>query len=174
NSNMITEPLALTALRTIYKYLPRVYENLNRLDLREKILYASTVSGIAFTQTGLGGIHAIAHPIGVYANIPHGLACALVTLPVLEYNLEILSKEKLSALGRALGVYSLRGAKNKIIKKIEEFFSLLGIKLGLRNYGIKWNILPILAQEAPKTGSYKTNPRALNYEVVLDILKKAF
>lgn len=174
NSNMITEPLALSSLRIIYKYLPRVYENPDRLDLREKILYASTMSGIAFTQTGLGGIHAIAHPIGVYANIPHGLACALVTLSTLEYNLDIISREKISSLGRALGVYSLRGAKEKIIKKIEELFSSLDIKLGLHNYGIKWDMLPLIAQEAPKTGSYKTNPRTLSYETVLEILKKSF
>lgn len=174
NSNMVTEPLALTALRTIYKYLPRVYNNLERIDLREKVLYASTISGIAFTQTGLGGIHALAHPIGVYANIPHGLACALVTIPTLEYNLEILSREKISALGRAIGVYSLRSAKEKILKKIDEFFSILNIKLGLHNYGIKWEDLPNIAQEVPKSGSYKTNPRTLNYETVLEILKKAF
>ncbi|MGB9767545.1 MULTISPECIES: iron-containing alcohol dehydrogenase family protein [Dictyoglomus] len=174
NSNMVTEPLALTALRTIYKYLPRVYNNLERIDLREKVLYASTISGIAFTQTGLGGIHALAHPIGAYANIPHGLACALITIPVLEYNLEILTKEKISALGRALGVYSLRSAKERILKKIAELFSVLNIRLGLHNYGIKWQDLPNIAKEAPKTGSYKTNPRTLTYEVVLEILKKAF
>jgi Alcohol dehydrogenase, class IV len=129
---------------------------------------------VAFSQTGLGGIHALAHPIGVYANIPHGLACALVTLPMLEYNLDILPREKIATLGRAVGVYSLRSAKEKILKKIEEFLKTLNIKLGLRNYGISKEQLLIIAKEAPKTGSYKTNPRALNYDVILEILKKAW
>ncbi len=174
NSNILTEPISLTALRLIYKYLPRVYEDGDRLDLREKVLYASTISGIAFTQTGLGGIHAIAHPIGVFANIPHGLACALVTLPVLEYNLDILSREKISALSRSVGVYSLRSAKEKILIKIEEFFKGLGITLGLKNYGIDKSMLPIIAREAGKMGAYKTNPRTLTYESVIAILQKAW
>ncbi|HPU44198.1 MAG TPA: iron-containing alcohol dehydrogenase [Dictyoglomaceae bacterium] len=174
NSNILTEPISLTALRLIYKYLPRVYEDGDRLDLREKVLYASTISGIAFTQTGLGGIHAIAHPIGVFANIPHGLACALVTLPVLEYNLDILSREKISALSRSVGVYSMRSAKEKILTKIEEFFKSLGITLGLKNYGIDKSMLPIIAKEAAKMGAYKTNPRTLTYEAVIAILQKAW
>jgi|YelNatPaOPRAMG01_1025707.scaffolds.fasta_scaffold10061_3 alcohol dehydrogenase class IV len=174
NSNILTDPISITSLKIIYKYLPRVIENLERIDLREKLLYASTISGVAFSQTGLGGIHALAHPIGVYANIPHGLACALVTLPMLEYNLDILPREKIATLGRAVGVYSLRSAKEKILKKIEEFLKTLNIKLGLRNYGISKEQLLIIAKEAPKTGSYKTNPRALNYDVILEILKKAW
>uniref|UniRef100_A0A7C3RJW6 Iron-containing alcohol dehydrogenase n=1 Tax=Dictyoglomus thermophilum TaxID=14 RepID=A0A7C3RJW6_DICTH len=174
NSNILTDPISINSLKIVYKYLPRVIENLERIDLREKLLYASTISGVAFSQTGLGGIHALAHPIGVYANIPHGLACALVTLPMLEYNLDILPREKISTLGRAVGVYSLRSAKEKILKKIEEFLKTLDIKLGLRNYGISKEQLSIIAKEAPKTGSYKTNPRALNYEVILEILKKAW
>lgn len=174
NSNILTDPISINSLKIVYKYLPRVIENLERIDLREKLLYASTISGVAFSQTGLGGIHALAHPIGVYANIPHGLACALVALPMLEYNLDILPREKISTLGRAVGVYSLRSAKEKILKKIEEFLKTLDIKLGLRNYGISKEQLSIIAKEAPKTGSYKTNPRALNYEVILEILKKAW
>lgn len=174
NNNLLTESISLKAIKLIYNYLPRVYRHGDRIDLREKVLYASTFSGISLTQTGLGAIHALAHPIGVYGNLPHGLSTALITLPVLEYNLEILPREKLMLLGRAIGVYSLRSAREKILKKIEEFFTTLDIKLGLRNYNIKYEDLPLLAKEGLKSRALKTNPRTLNEEGLLTLLQKAW
>ncbi|MGB9858109.1 MAG: iron-containing alcohol dehydrogenase family protein [Dictyoglomaceae bacterium] len=174
NNNPLTESISLKAIKLIYNYLPRVYRHGDRIDLREKVLYASTFSGICLTQTGLGAIHALAHPIGVYGNLPHGLSTALITLPVLEYNLEILPREKLMLLGRTIGVYSLRSAREKILKKIEEFFSILDIKLGLRNYNIKYEDLPLLAKEGLKSRALKTNPRTLNEEGLLTLLQKAW
>jgi alcohol dehydrogenase class IV len=161
-------------LKLIYNYLPKVYRHGDRIDLREKVLYASTFSGIALTQTGLGAIHALAHPIGVYGNISHGLSCALITLPVLEYNLEVLPREKLILLGRTLGIYSIRSAREKILDKIREFFDTLEIKLGLRNYNITYDSLPLLAKEGLKSRSLRTNPRTLREEELLNLLQRAW
>ncbi len=174
NNNLLTEAISLKAIKLIYNYLPRVYKNGESIDLRKKVLYASTFSGIALTLTGLGAIHALAHPIGVYRNLPHGLSTALITLPVLEYNLEILSREKLILLGRTLGIFSLRSAQEKIIKKIKDLFDSLDIKLGLRDYGIKYEDLPLLAKEGLKSRSIKTNPREIKEEILLNLLQRAW
>lgn len=174
NNNLLTESISLKAIKLIYNYLPRVYKNGERIDLREKVLYASTFSGIALTLTGLGAIHALAHPIGVYGNLPHGLSTALVTLPVLEYNLENLPREKLILLGRTLGIFSLRSAQEKILQKIKNLFEFLNIKLGLRNYNIKYEELSIIAKEGLKSRAIKTNPREINEEIFLNILQKAW
>jgi len=174
NNNPLSEAISLKALKLIYNYLPKVYRHGDRIDLREKVLYASTFSGIALTQTGLGAIHALAHPIGVYGNISHGLSCALITLPVLEYNLEVLPREKLILLGRTLGIYSIRSAREKILDKIREFFDTLEIKLGLRNYNITYDSLPLLAKEGLKSRSLRTNPRTLREEELLNLLQRAW
>ncbi|PMQ02190.1 MAG: alcohol dehydrogenase [Dictyoglomus sp. NZ13-RE01] len=174
NNNVLTESISLRAIKLIYNYLPRVYKHGERLDLREKVLYASTLAGICLTQTGLGAIHALAHPIGIFGNVPHGLSTALITLPVLDYNLDALQREKLMLLGRSLGVYSLRSAKEKILKKIKDFFDSLDIKLGLRNYNIKFEDLPQMAKESMKSRSIKTNPKPLNEEILLELLKRAW
>ncbi|MCS7201434.1 MAG: iron-containing alcohol dehydrogenase [Dictyoglomus sp.] len=174
NNNLLTESISLKAIKLIYSYLPRVYKNGERIDLREKVLYASTFSGIALTLTGLGAIHALAHPVGVFGNLPHGLSTALVTLPVLEYNLEILSREKLMLLGRTLGIFSIRSAKERILKKVKDLFDSLNIRLGLRNYNIKYEDLPLLAKEGLKSRSIKTNPREIREEILLNLLQKAW
>ncbi|MEN2983878.1 MAG: iron-containing alcohol dehydrogenase [Dictyoglomaceae bacterium] len=174
NNNLLTESISLKAIKLIYSYLPRVYKNGERIDLREKVLYASTFSGIALTLTGLGAIHALAHPVGVFGNLPHGLSTALVTLPVLEYNLEILSREKLMLLGRTLGIFSIRSAKERVLKKVKDLFDSLNIRLGLRNYNIKYEDLPLLAKEGLKSRAIKTNPREIREEILLNLLQKAW
>jgi len=80
-----TDPLALQALKLIFKYLPESYEK-GTLEAREKMHYAATIAGMAFANAFLGIAHSMAHILGSVFNLPHGLACALVINQVIKYN----------------------------------------------------------------------------------------
>ena len=94
---------ALDAVKAIFEYLPRVYENGDDLEARQAMLKASYKAGCAFTRAGVGNIHAIAHTLGGLYNTPHGIANAVILPIVLEdYGKKVW--KKLSRLADIAGV----------------------------------------------------------------------
>ncbi|MCD5398001.1 bifunctional acetaldehyde-CoA/alcohol dehydrogenase [candidate division NPL-UPA2 bacterium] len=81
-----TDPLALQAVRLLFEYLPRAYENPQDREAREKVHNAATIAGMAFTNSGLGICHSLSHKIGSAFHIPHGLANAIFLPHVIRYN----------------------------------------------------------------------------------------
>lgn len=81
-----TDGLALRSLKTIFEYLPKAYENGNDIEAREKMADAATMAGIAFANAFLGVCHSMAHKLGSYHHIPHGIANALLINEVIKYN----------------------------------------------------------------------------------------
>ena len=82
-----TDGLALQALKTIFKYLPRAYEN-GQVDVeaREKMANAATIAGMAFANAFLGICHSMAHKLGAFYHLPHGVANALMIEEVIRFN----------------------------------------------------------------------------------------
>ena len=82
-----TDGLAIESLKNIFKYLPRAYENgANDPEAREKMANAATMAGMAFANAFLGVCHSMAHKLGAYHHIPHGIANALMIDLVLRFN----------------------------------------------------------------------------------------
>ena len=82
-----TDGLALKALKTIFEYLPRAYENgTNDIKAREKMANAATMAGMAFANAFLGVCHSMAHKLGAFHHLPHGVANALMLEYVLRFN----------------------------------------------------------------------------------------
>lgn len=82
-----TDGLAKQALQTIFKYLPRAYDNgLVDVEAREKMANAATIAGMAFANAFLGVCHSMAHKLGAFHHIPHGVANALMLEEVLRFN----------------------------------------------------------------------------------------
>ena len=82
-----TDGLGLKAMQTIFEYLPRAYENgANDPDAREKMANASTMAGMAFANAFLGVCHSMAHKLGAFHHLPHGIANALMINEVLKFN----------------------------------------------------------------------------------------
>ena len=84
-----TDGLAVKALQTIFEYLPRAYDNgQNDFEAREKMANAATMAGMAFANAFLGVCHSMAHKLGAFHHIPHGVANALMLEEVLRFNAE--------------------------------------------------------------------------------------
>ena len=148
-----TDGLAIESLKNIFKYLPRAYENgANDPEAREKMANAATMAGMAFANAFLGVCHSMAHKLGAFHHIPHGIANALMIDYVLKFNsAEVPTKmgtfpqydhphtlrryaEVAEALG--LGGENDEESLNNLIKAINELKEKIGIKKTIKDYGI--------------------------------------
>ncbi len=148
-----TDGLAVQALKVIFKYLPRAYENgQTDVEAREKMANAATMAGMAFANAFLGVCHSMAHKLGAFHHLPHGIANALMIDEVLRFNAaEAPAKmgtfsqydhpktlrryaEVVEALG--LGGKTDEDKLNNLIKAIDELKAKIGIKKTIKDYGI--------------------------------------
>ena len=147
-----TDGLALKALKVIFEYLPRAYENGSDLEAREKMADAATMAGMAFANAFLGVCHSMAHKLGAYHHIPHGIANALLITEVLKFNAEE-APTKMGTFSQYDHPHTLRryaeiaeylglGGKDdeekleNLIKAIEELKEKIGIKKIIKEYDI--------------------------------------
>lgn len=148
-----TDGLALKAIKNIFIYLPRAYDNgANDPEAREKMADASTIAGIAFANAFLGICHSMAHKLGAFHHLPHGIANALLITEVMRFNANA-SPRKMGAfsqykyphtLERYVECAEFAGVKGKndeekfenFIKEIEKLKQKIGIKKCIADYGI--------------------------------------
>ena len=148
-----TDGLALEALKTIFKYLPRAYDNgPNDPEAREKMANAATMAGMAFANAFLGVCHSMAHKLGAFFHLPHGVANALMINEVLRFNAsETPAKmgtfpqyayphtlERYAQVADALGIKGRNNAEklDGLAEAITELKHKIGIKDTIREYGI--------------------------------------
>ena len=146
-----TDGLALRALKIIFEYLPRAYDNgLNDPEAREKMANAATMAGMAFANAFLGVCHSMAHKLGAFHHLPHGVANALMIDEVLRFNAaEAPAKmgtfpqyDHPHTLARYAEIADYLGVKGKsdsekldnLIAKIDELKARVGIKATIREY----------------------------------------
>jgi len=148
-----TDALALKALKIIFEYLPRAYEN-GQTDIlaREKMANAATIAGMAFANAFLGVCHSMAHKLGAYHHLPHGVANALLINEVIKFNAvnaptrmgSFSQYDHPHAAERYAEVADYLGIKGKttaekvenLIKAIDELKAKVGIKSSIKEYGI--------------------------------------
>lgn len=148
-----TDGLALRSLKMIFEYLPRAYDNgPNDPEAREKMANAATMAGMAFANAFLGVCHSMAHKLGAFHHLPHGIANALMIDYVLRFNAaEVPVKmgtfsqyDHPHTLARYAEVADYLGIKGKndneklenLIKAIDELKEKVGIKKTIKDYGI--------------------------------------
>ncbi|MBR2636655.1 MAG: bifunctional acetaldehyde-CoA/alcohol dehydrogenase [Oscillospiraceae bacterium] len=148
-----TDGLALQALKNIFKYLPRAYENgQTDVEAREKMANAATMAGMAFANAFLGVCHSMAHKLGAFHHLPHGVANALMIEEVLRFNAaEAPAKmgtfsqyDHPHTLARYAEIadYLGLGGKNdeekleNLINAINELKAKVGIQKTIRDYGV--------------------------------------
>lgn len=148
-----TDGLALQALKNIFKYLPRAYDNgQNDIEAREKMANAATMAGMAFANAFLGVCHSMAHKLGAFHHLPHGVANALMIEEVLRFNAcETPAKmgtfsqyDHPHTLARYAEIADYLGLGGKddneklenLIKAINDLKARVGIKETIKDYGI--------------------------------------
>lgn len=129
-STPLTDKDAYWAITTIKEYLPRAVADGNDVKAREMMAYAENVAGMAFSNAGLGMVHAMAHALGGFYNLPHGV-CNAVLLPyVLEYNGKFQeSAQRFEKIADALGIQRIGNAD--AVKAVVEMIRKLSREIGI-------------------------------------------
>lgn len=152
-----TDGLAKQALQTIFKYLPRAYENgQTDIEAREKMANAATMAGMAFANAFLGVCHSMAHKLGAFHHLPHGVANALMIEEVLRFNAsEAPAKmgtfsqydhpHTLARYAEIADCLGISGNTNEeklegLINAVNELKAKVGIKATIQDYGIDENV----------------------------------
>ena len=148
-----TDGLALQALKVIFEYLPACYDNgMNEPVAREKVAHAATMAGMAFANAFLGVCHSMAHKLGAFHHIPHGVANALMLEQVIRFNSSETptkmgtfpqydhpkTKARYAEIARYLG-FSGKNDDESVENLIKEYNKLkkrVGIKDSIKEYGI--------------------------------------
>ena len=148
-----TDGLAIEAIKTIFEYLPRAYENgANDPEAREKMANAATMAGMAFANAFLGICHSMGHKLGAYHHLPHGITVSLVLDEVMRFNsAEVPNKmgtfpqydhphtlRRYAEIAEALNIGGANDYEKmeNLISKIDELKERIGIKKTIREYGI--------------------------------------
>lgn len=148
-----TDGMALLAIKNIFEYLPICYEDGSNAAAREKMANAATMAGIAFANAFLGLCHSMAHKLGAFHHLPHGVANALLITAVMKFNISKAPKKMATfsqyAYPNALERYSecarfigIEGSSDEelfdgLVKRIEELRANIGIHDNIGAYGIK-------------------------------------
>ena len=147
-----TDGLALKAMKNVFEYLPRAYENGNDVEARCKMADASCMAGMAFNNAFLGVCHSMAHKLGAFHHIPHGIANALLISMVVDYNAAECPRKmgtfsqyqyphtmaRYAECARFVGIQAKDDAEavQKLIAGVEELKEKVGIKKTIADYGV--------------------------------------
>ena len=190
-----TDGLALKALKVIFEYLPRAYDDgQNDVDAREKMANAATMAGMAFANAFLGVCHSMAHKLGAFHHLPHGVANALLINEVIKFNsVEVPNKmgtfsqyayphtiEKYAEVADYLGLGGKTNEEklNNLLNKINELKAHVGIKETIKDYGIEekafLDTLDEMVEQAFDDQCTGANPRYPLMSEIKDMYLRAY
>lgn len=157
-----TEGLSLEAIRMIAENLRRFYANPEDMEAASHMLVASTMAGIAFTNGRTGVVHAMAHALGGYYNMRHGLSCAVIMPHAMRFCLMAVP-EKFVRIARAMGEKTegdpVMDAAKGSIGAVERLARDLDLPEHLEALGAKESDIALLAENAMATGIHFSTPR---------------
>ena len=190
-----TDALAKEALGKIFKYLPRAYENgANDPEAREEKANAATMAGMAFANAFLGVCHSMAHKLGAFHHIAHGIANALLIDEVLRYNSQEApvkmgtfpqygypnTLRRYAEIAESVGITGNSDEEKleNLIKKIDELKETIGIKPTIRDYGVDEKdflaTLDEMTEDAFDDQCTGTNPRYPLMSEIKDMYLQAY
>jgi len=175
-SNPMSDLFALDSMRLISKYLRRAVKNGRDKEARYYLAIGSLYGGIAITNSGTGGVHALAYPLGGKYNFSHGLSNSLLLSEVMKFNAKAVP-EKFVKVAEAMNIQTNDISAEQIVESVVEEIRILvsdvGITLG--GFDISEKALDNLAKMviSEQQRLLENNPRPITYEDALKIYKKS-
>lgn len=158
----LTDIHAIEAIKLIYSCLPAVIQQPDDYQLRENIMRASMEAGLAFSNAILGAVHAMAHSLGGYMDLPHGECNAILLEHVIDFNFEAAT-DRYIEIAEAVNIPTVNvpegDIKRALIDSIITLKAQVGISHKLGSVGVKKSDIPALARKAVQDACLLTNPR---------------
>ena len=194
-STEFTDSMAIEAIKNIFEYLPRAYENgANDPEAREKMAHSATLAGMAFANAFLGICHSMGHKLGAFHHLPHGITVSLVLNEVMKFNSsEVPYKmgtfsqydhphtlRRYAEIAENLGINGKDDNEKleKLLVKIDELKDKIGIKHTIKDYGVKeedfLNTLDEMSEQAFDDQCTGANPRYPTIEEIKELYKKVY
>ena len=167
-NSSITDMYALEAIKYLYTALPQVAQNLENLEARGAVMMGSLLAGLAFSNASLGAVHAMAHSLGGWLDLPHGLCNAILLDKVIQFNLPY-ANEKYKPIAR---VFETKSSQD-LVKSINDFKTNLKLTQSLEKMGVTKSVIPHLSSMALKDACMITNPKFPSQEEVEEIFYHA-
>ena len=166
-SSPVTDTLALESISQMSDYLLKAQKNLKNIEYRNQTLLGSLLGGLAFSNASLGAVHAMAHSLGGFSDLPHGACNAILLEPVIDFNFAACPS-RYEAVGKKLKMDSAGRSpaqiKRNLLSAIRSLRESLGDTKRLSDMGVSKKDIPELAKKAIRDPCLATNPRKLTLE----------
>ncbi len=175
-ANPITDACAIKAIELIQGNLVNAVKQGQDIEAREQMAYAQFLAGMAFNNASLGYVHAMAHQLGGFYDLPHGVCNALLLPHVQEYNAKVVP-DRLKDIAKAMGVDVTNMTDEQgaaaAIAAIKALSVAVNIPENLTLLGVKAEDIPTLAENALKDACGFTNPKQATHEEICQIFTNA-
>ena len=175
-ATIFSKTLAREAVKIIIKNLPLCYDDPENIEARENMAYAEYMAGLAYSNSGLGIAHSIAHALSGKYNIQHGIALSMVLPKVLKYNMYGPTASEYKYIAEAFNINTAGMKIEEIcraaVKEMENFKNDFNIPKKLSDYGVKEEDLDILAFNSFEDACTAANPREVTMTDIYMLIKK--
>lgn len=172
----VTDAVAIKAIEMIQANLRQAVNHGDDITARDNMAYAQFMAGMAFNNASLGYVHAIAHQLGGYYDLPHGVCNAILLPHVQQYNAQV-SPARLRDVAKAMGVniatMSDSEAAQAGLEAIRQLSKDVAIPAGLEELGVKKGDFDTLAKNALNDACGFTNPKQATHDEIKAILDAA-
>ena len=173
--NPLSEAMAFASIQTICRALPIAVGNGSNQRARSDMALAAYKAGLAFSNAGLGLVHAMAHQIGARYHIPHGVSNAIVLPKVMRFN-ALVSRPEIARIAVAMDVarddMTERQKSDAAIEAVEQLISDVGLPVSLARFDVKVQDLAGLAENALRDICLTTNPRKVSGSDIVEIYQQ--
>ncbi len=173
-SSPVTDIQALESIRLMKGHLHAAYKNPGSIPERYQTMIGSLLAGLAFSNASLGAVHAMAHSLGGYSDLPHGECNALLLEHVAEFNYEACPERYDTISVLLQDSDGAKKGKTALVHTLRTLRESLGVTDRLSDLGVKKADLPALAKKAIRDPCLATNPRKMTTGDIEAIYAKAF
>ncbi len=172
----ITDAVAIKAIEIIQQSLRTAVNDGQNIEAREQMAYAQFMAGMAFNNASLGYVHAMAHQLGGFYDLPHGVCNAVLLPHVQRFNAKV-SPARLKDVAKAMGAdvenLSNEEGADAALAAIVELSTAVGIPAGLKDLGVKEEDFDVLSENALKDACGFTNPIQATHAEITEIYRQA-